>query len=302
MIDVAIIGGGPAALGAALYAARSSLSVTVFEKKFVGGQAATTHAVDNYLGFSDSPTGPDLIEKMREHVSKFDVKFKYSAVKELELEGDLKKIKTAKAEFEAKTVILASGATARPLGIEDEERFKGCGVSYCATCDGMFFKNKDVAVVGGGDTAVGDALYLARICRKVWLIHRRDEFRAAASEVEKLRGLENVELVTKATVKSLCGNGCLSSIVIDAENGERKIDVSALFVAVGTIPETSLVAGCIALDENGFVITDEEMRTNIKGVYAAGDIRRKPLRQIITAVSDGAVAASSAAKYIAAQG
>lgn len=298
MIDVAIIGGGPAALGAALYAARCSLSVTVFEKKFVGGQVLSAHKVDNCLGFSDSPSGADLAAKMREHVSKFDVKFKYSAVKELELNGGIKKIKTAKDEFEARTVILASGALPRPLGVPGEERFKGLGVSYCAACDGMFFKGKDAAVVGGGDTAAGDALYLAPICRKVYLIHRRDEFRAAASELEKLRRLENVEFITKASVKALCGEEHLSSAVLNTESGEREIDISALFVAVGTIPETKLFSNCITLDENGFVITDCEMRTNIDGVFAAGDIRRKPLRQIITAVSDGAVAASGAAKYI----
>lgn len=298
MTDVAIIGGGPAALGAALYAARSALSVTVFEKKSVGGQVSSTHAVDNYLGFSDSPSGADLAAKMQEHISKFDVKFTYSAVKEVELEGSVKKIKTAKAEFEAKTVILATGAVPRPLGVPGEERFKGLGVSYCAACDGMFFKGKDAAVVGGGDTAVGDALCLAPICKKVYLIHRRDEFRAAAAEVKKLRVLENVEFITKASVKSLRGEEHLSSAVLNTENGEREIDISALFVAVGTIPETKLFSNCIALDENGFVITDGEMRTNINGVFAAGDIRRKPLRQIITAVSDGAVAASSAAKYI----
>lgn len=297
-MDIAIIGGGPAALGAALYAARSGLSVTVFEKKFVGGQISTTHAIDNYLGFDYSPSGPDLIAKMQEHVSKFDVKFKYSAVKELELIGDVKKIKTAKAEFTAKAVIIATGAAPRQLGIADEERFKGLGVSYCATCDGMFFKDKDVAVVGGGDTAVGDALYLAQLCRKVYIIHRRSEFRAAAIDVEKLRKLENVEFVTDSVVTALSGENVLSAAVLSTPNGERTINISGLFVAVGTVPETSLIKDVVTLDENGFVITDDEMQTNIKGVYAVGDIRKKPLRQVIMAVADGAVAATSAAKYI----
>lgn len=298
MIDTAIIGGGPAALGAALYAARSGLSTVVFEEKFLGGQVLSSHAVDNYLGFSSSPSGEELILKMKEHVSKFDVKFKYSSVKALGLSGEVKKIITSKASFEAKTVILACGASPRPLGIESEKTFVGSGVSYCATCDGMFFKGKDVAVVGGGDTAAGDALYLSPICRKVYLVHRRGFFRASQLDMERLRALPNVEFITNASVKALKGGESLTSAVLDTKDGEREIDISALFVAVGTVPNTSLFKNCVALDENGFVITDEAMKTNIAGVFAAGDIRKKPLRQIITAASDGAVAASSAAEYV----
>ena len=298
MTDVAIIGGGPAALGSALYAARSGLSVTVFEKKFIGGQAATTHAVDNYLGFSSSPSGPDLIEMMQNHVSKFPVEFKYSAVKSLELSGDIKIINTKKSSFEAKSVILAMGASPRSLGLPEEERFRGSGISYCATCDGMFFKGKDVAVVGGGDTAVGDALYLSDLANKVYLIHRRDEFRASPLSVERLRALPNVELVTDAVVTELDGEGALSSVTVSARGDKRKIEVSALFVAVGIVPASDLVNGALRLDDSGFIITDEKMATNIPGVFAAGDIRQKPLRQIVTAVSDGAVAATAAAEYI----
>lgn len=292
MIDVAIIGSGPAGLGAALYAARSGLTVTIFEKQFIGGQAAVTNEVDNYLGFADTPSGAELTEKMREHVSKFPVTFKLSAVKRLELDGAVKKIYTSKAEFEAKNVILAMGASPRPLGAADEERLRGRGVSYCATCDGMFFKGKCVAVVGGGDTAVHDALYLSPLCEKVYLIHRRDEFRAAKMNVDRVRALPNVEIVTPATVKELKGDASLSSVVLNTSDGEREIAVSGLFVAVGTIPQTELVPPSVTT-ENGFIITDENMRTNIDGVYAVGDIRKKSLRQIITAVADGAVAAQS---------
>ncbi len=292
MIDVAIIGSGPAGLGAALYAARAGLDVTVFEKQFVGGQAAVTNEVDNYLGFADSPSGAELTEKMRAHVSKFPVKFKLRAVKKMELDGAVKKIYTSKAEFEAKNVILAMGASPRPLGIAGEDRLRGRGVSYCATCDGMFFKGKSVAVVGGGDTAVHDALYLSPLCEKVYLIHRRDEFRAAKINVDRVRALPNVEIVTPATVKELKGDTALSSVILNTSDGEREIAVNGLFVAVGTIPQTELVPSNIAM-ENGFIITDENMRTNIDGVYAVGDIRKKPLRQIITAVADGAVAAQS---------
>jgi thioredoxin reductase (NADPH) len=297
-MDVAVIGGGPAALSAALYAARSSLSVTIFEEKFVGGQIASSHAVDNYLGFGDSPSGSELSSKMLDHVSKFDVNFKYSKVTELSLDGKLKKIKTAKGEFEAKSVIIATGASPRELGVDNERKFVGSGVSYCAACDGMFFKGRDAAVVGGGDTAVGDALYLSAICKKVYLIHRRDEFRASAASLEKLRRCENVEFITNATVSSLFGDSHITGIEVSLPDGKRRIDVSALFVAVGTIPNNTLFKNVLKLDENGFVITDEDMRTSVSGVFAAGDIRKKSLRQVITAVSDGAIAATSAAEYI----
>lgn len=298
MIDVAIIGGGPAALGSALYAARSGLKAVIFEKKFVGGQAATTHEVDNYLGFSSSPSGPDLIEEMRRHVSKFPVDFKLSAVKRLDLTGSVKKIYTRKEEFEAKSVILAMGASPRPLGAEGEARLRGSGVSYCATCDGAFFKDKAAAVVGGGDTAVGDALYLSALCSKVYLIHRRNEFRASQLLVSNLKELPNVEIITPAVVTELIGENSLSAVKVSVGESERTLEVAALFVAVGTVPETDIVKDTVALDDGGFIITDEKMATNIPGVFAAGDIRKKPLRQIITAVSDGAVAASSAAEYI----
>ena len=187
VIDVAIIGGGPAALGAALYAARSGVSCTIFEKKFVGGQAGTTYEIDNYLGFDNAPSGGELTEKMQQHVSKFDVNFRFNAVKELVLEGDVKKIITAKREFEAKTVILAMGASPALLGVDGEEEFTGKGISYCATCDGMFFKDKTVCVAGGGNTAVEDALYLSPIAKKVYIIHRRSEFRASPMLVERLK-------------------------------------------------------------------------------------------------------------------
>jgi len=298
MIDLAIIGGGPAALGAALYAARGGLSVTVFEKMFVGGQAATTHAVDNYLGFSDSPSGEELAARMRAHAEKFPVTFKMTTVKRLELSGEVKKIYTRKEEYEAKSVILAMGASPRPLGIERESSLRGSGVSYCATCDGMFYKGKRVAVVGGGDTAFSDALYLSSLADEVTLIHRRDTFRAANADVEALKKKENVKLVTNAVITELLGENTLSGLKIKRGGSEETIDVSALFVAVGSMPETELVRDFITLDESGYIVTDEEMRTSLQGVFAAGDIRKKPLRQIITAVSDGAIAAESAIKYL----
>ncbi len=297
MIDVAIIGGGPAALGAALYAARSGMSVTIFEKKFVGGQASTTYEIDNYLGFTTSPSGSELTEKMTEHVSGFGVKFRYNEVKELVLDGDIKKIITAKKEFEAKTVILAMGATPALLAVPGENELTGKGVSYCATCDGMFFKDKTVCVVGGGNTAVEDAIYLSPLAKKVYIIHRRDEFRASLLLVERLKGFDNVEFVMESRVTKINGDDCVESVTVDTKGDIYDIKTDALFVAVGTIPASDLIGNTITT-HNGFIITDETMATNIPGVFAAGDIRKKVLRQVITAVADGAVAGEEAAKYV----
>lgn len=297
MIDVAIIGGGPAALGAALYAARSGMDVTIFEKKFVGGQASTTYEIDNYLGFTDAPSGSTLTEKMTEHVTKFGVKFRYNGVKELDLSGDVKKIITSKREFEAKTVILAMGATPALLGAEGEKELSGRGVSYCATCDGMFFKDKIASVVGGGNTAVEDALYLSPIAKRVYIIHRRDEFRASPLLVERLKECENVEFVMESRITKIDGDDSVKSITVETGGTSREIETDALFVAVGTTPASELIIDKVNC-ENGFVITDETMATNIPGVFAAGDIRKKPLRQVITAVSDGAIAGEEAAKYV----
>ncbi len=295
MIDVAIIGGGPAALGAALYAARSGMSVTVFEKKFAGGQAATTYEIDNYLGFTSSPSGSELAEKMTEHVLNFGVNFKYSEVKELKLSNCVKEIITSRKTFEAKSVILAMGATPALLSVPGEKEFSGRGVSYCATCDGMFFKGKTVTVIGGGNTAVEDALYLSPIAQKVYIVHRRDAFRASPILVERLKKCENVEFVMESRVTEIKGNDKVSSVVIDSSS--REIETDGVFVAIGTTPSVDLVKDII-VNENGFIITDETMKTNIDGVFAAGDIRKKPLRQVITAVSDGAVAGEEAARYV----
>lgn len=299
MIDVAIIGGGPAALGAALYVARSGKSCTIFEKKFVGGQASTTYEIDNYLGFADAPSGSALTEKMTEHVSKFDVKFRYNAVKELVLDGDVKKVITAKKEFEAKSIILAMGASPALLNVPGEAEFTGKGVSYCATCDGMFFKDKVVCVVGGGNTAVEDALYLSPIAKKVYIIHRRNEFRASPLLTEHLKQMENVEPVMESRVTRIKGTDTVDSITVLNNSGEEScIETDALFVAVGTTPANELISGKVKCDDKGFVITDEDMKTSVAGVFAAGDIRKKSLRQVITAVADGAIAGEEAAKYV----
>lgn len=297
MIDVAIIGGGPAALGAALYAARSGLSVTVFEKKFIGGQASTTYEIDNYLGFSDNPSGSDLCAKMHEHVSSFSVTFRYNEVKELHLDGDIKKIVTSKKEFTAKSVILAMGATPAHLSIPGESEFSGKGVSYCATCDGNFFKDKTVCVVGGGNTAVEDAIYLSRLASKVYIIHRRDTFRASLHLMDKLSQCSNVEIITESRVTKINGDSFVTSVTVEKGGESFSLQTDAVFVAVGITAQTSLVKDLLPLDQ-GFIVTDETMATSVSGVFAAGDIRKKPLRQVITAVSDGAIAGEEAAKYV----
>lgn len=298
VIDVAIIGGGPAALGAALYASRSGASCTIFEKKFVGGQASLTYEIDNYLGFSASPTGSELIEKMQEHVSKFDVKFRFNDVKELDLTSPVKKIITAKKEFEAHTVIIATGCTPASLSVEGEKEFAGNGVSYCATCDGMFFKDKTVCVAGGGNTAVEDAIYLSPIAKKVYIIHRRNEFRASASLVDKLKKCENVEFVLESNVVKISGEETVTGVIVSSKGEERIIPADGIFIAVGINPSNQLISSKLKCNENGFIITDDKMATDIPGVFAAGDIREKPLRQVITAVSDGCIAGEEAAKYV----
>ncbi len=299
MIDVAIIGGGPAAIGAAIYAARSGMECTVFEKKFVGGQASTTYEIDNYPGFPNAPSGEELAGKMQEHAAKFNVKFRYNNVVELDLSGDVKIIKTAKKEFEAKSVIIATGASPAKLNVLGESEFSGRGVSYCATCDGMFFKDKTVCVAGGGNTAVEDAIYLAPIAKKVYIIHRRDEFRASPLLVERLKKFENVEFVLKANVSEIKGSDKVNEITVTYTDGTlREIETDALFVAVGIIPQNDLIKDKLNCDEKGFIITDEDMKTNLQGVFAAGDIRHKSLRQVITAVSDGAIAGEEASKYV----
>lgn len=284
-------------MGAALYALRSGLSVTIFEKKFVGGQASQTYEIDNYLGFFENPSGSELCEKMQEHVTRIGAKFRYSEVKSLSLSGNVKKIVTSKKVFEAKSVILAMGAKPAHLSVPGETEFFGKGVSYCATCDGNFFRDKTVCVVGGGNSAAEDAIYLSRLAKKVYLIHRRDSFRASFQIIEKLSECENVEFLLESRVKSINGTDRVTSVTVESSDCVREVKSDGVFVAVGTTPQSELVESSLTL-ENGFVVTDENMATEIEGVFAAGDIRKKNLRQVITAVSDGAIAGEEAAKYV----
>ena len=298
--DIAIIGGGPAGLTAGLYAARGGASVTLYEELFPGGQIAKTPLVENYPGFPDGVVGYEVGSLLQKQAEKFGLKVEYAGATGLILEENPKRILLSDREDTAKAVILCMGAHARSLGIPCEEALVGAGVSYCATCDGAFFKEKAVAVVGGGDTAISDALYLARFCTSVTVVHRRDEFRAAAVLVEKAKQVPNIHFALSSVPVNLIGECCVQGLeIMDLKTtAQRVLPVSGVFVAVGITPQSALVKGVVNMNEGGSILTDELMKTNIPGVYAAGDIRNTPLRQVITACADGAVAATSALEFI----
>lgn len=300
MYDVIVIGGGPGGYAAALYAARASLSVLVLEKFSPGGQMATTDLVENYPGFADGINGFELGMQMKRGAERFGVKTRLAEVTGVELAQKPKRVHTSKETFEAKSVILATGAFPRELGLENEERLRGRGVSYCATCDGMFYKGKTVVVVGGGDTAVADAIFLAKICKKVYLVHRREELRAAAIYRDILEKTENVEFIWNARVAAIRADQAVTGVsVTDCKSGlVREVACDGVFVAIGNVPNTALVKGQVELDEAGYVAADETTKTSVPGVFAVGDVRKKPLRQIVTAVADGAVASKFAEEYI----
>jgi thioredoxin reductase (NADPH) len=296
MLDVLIIGSGPAGLSAAVYAKRANLDVLVAEKEYYGtGQIAESSRVDNYLGFA-GVSGYDLGEKFREHAESLGVEFKEGKAEKFEFVDNVWRVSFGQGdEITAKAVIYAAGAVHRQLGIAGGREFANKGVSYCATCDGAFFKGKTVAVIGGGDTALDDALYLADVCGKVYLVHRRDEFRGAAKTVALLRKKDQVEFVLNAKPDAVLGTDKVEALRL--EDG-RSLDVDGVFVAVGMSPVTEVVKGVVELDGNGYVVADETGETSAKGFFAAGDVRTKMLRQVVTAVADGGNAAVLAEKYI----
>ncbi len=301
MYDLIIIGSGPAGLGAAVYGKRAGLNLLVIEKNpMSGGQVLTTYEVDNYLGLPGI-NGFDMGVKFREHADKMGAEFKEAEVLSIEDKGDVKLVHTTEGDFEAKSLILAMGAHHAHLGVPGEEELAGMGVSYCATCDGAFFKNRTVAVVGGGDVAVEDAIFLARACEKVYLIHRRDSLRAAMILQDSLKTLPNVEILYSHTVSAIQGEDMVENLVIkDVKTGEeRDLAVNGVFIAVGIHPDTEICSKLVSCDESGYVLAGEDTATSVAGIYAAGDIRKKPLRQIITAVADGANAASAAGSFLA---
>lgn len=300
MYDLLIIGSGPAGLGAAIYGVRAGLNLAVIDRSSIsGGQVLTTYEVDNYLGMPGI-SGSDISERFREHADKLGVSFLTADVESVEDLGEKKIIHTDEGDFEAKTVILATGATHAMLGVEGEMKLAGMGVSYCATCDGAFFRGRTVAVVGGGDVAVEDAIFLAGICKKVYLIHRRDELRAADSLQKKLMSLPNVEMLWNSEVSKIQGEDMVESLVLhqNQTQEERILEVNGVFIAVGILPNTEKFQGLADMDEKGYILADEGCVTSAPGIFAAGDIRKKALRQIITAVADGANAVNSVQSYL----
>lgn len=300
MYDLIIIGAGPAGMSAAVYAARAELNFIVIEGSMMqGGQVLTTYDVDNYLGLPRIG-GFDMGTKFAEHAKKLGAEFVTENVIAMDARGEVKTVTTDKNTYETRTIIIATGAVHKKAGIPGEEEFTGRGVSYCATCDGAFFRNKVTAVVGGGDVAVEDALYLTRMCSKVYLIHRRDEFRAAKSLVNKARESEKIEFVLDSVVDRIEGENKVGSITVRNKKDDtvKTLAVDGVFFAVGMQPVTAFIDDGIERNEAGYIVAGEDCATNVPGVFAAGDIRTKQLRQIITAAADGANAVTSVEKYI----
>lgn len=305
LYDVIVIGGGPAGLSAALYAGRARLSTLVIEKKKEGGQIALTSEVENYPGCVDGESGPSLIDRMHKQVLHFGADVIYDEIESVVLEGSIKQLKGKKDLYKAKAVIIATGASPRPIGCPGEKEFTGKGVSYCATCDGSFFEDFDIYVVGGGDTAVEEAMYLTKFGRSVTIIHRRDELRAAKSIQDKAFKNPKIKFMWDTVVKELRGDGILNTMVVENVKTGEQTTIEAdeedmtfgVFGFIGYVPKTDIFKDILTLDR-GYIVTDENMKTNIDGVFAAGDVRVKSLRQVVTAAADGAIAAVQAEKYI----
>lgn len=300
MYDIGIIGGGTAGMTAAIYGQRAGKKTIILEGGVFGGQITASPNVENYPGIA-SVSGSEFSMNLLDQAVKLGAETAMELVTGIRGEGGAKIIETSGKEYPCRSVILATGVTHRHLGIPNEERLTGAGVSYCATCDGMFFRGKDVAVAGGGSTALQDAEFLANYCRKVYLIHRRDEFRGEDSIVKRLEGRENVEFILSSTVKEIIGSDAVEGLIVNSKKtGEDfQLDVSGLFIAVGQIPKNEVFAEVVKLDSDGFILAAEDCMTSCPGIFAAGDCRTKEVRQLTTAAADGAVAALAACRYIA---
>lgn len=298
--DVLIIGSGPAGMTAAIYGKRAGLSVAVLEGNYInGGQILNTYEVDNYPGLPGI-SGLDLADKFKEHAASHGAEFLRGKAESVSLEGNTKVVHTRKEDFRCRTLVIASGAVHRKLGVPGEETLNGMGVSYCATCDGAFFRDKTVAVVGGGDVAVEDAIFLARGCRKVYVIHRRDQLRAAKTLQDSLFATEGVEMYWNGVVTRIDGENKVQRITVEnTKTGEsQELEVDGVFIAVGITPDTGFVKDFVELDPQGYIIAGEDGKTSVPGVFAAGDVRTKQLRQVITAAADGANCITSAEEYL----
>lgn len=302
--DMIVVGGGPGGYTAALYAARAGLDTVVLEKLSAGGQMALTMQIDNYPGFEDGVDGFTLGEKMQAGAERFGVKTELVEVLSMDLTEPVKKIETDDGDFYGHTVVICTGANPRKLGVDNEQSLIGRGVNYCAACDGMFYKGKTVAVIGGGNTAVADAMILSRIAEKVFIVHRRDALRATKIYHEALEKTENVEFIWDSVVTELLHEDKLNGIRIKnvKTDEESVVECDGVFVSVGRVPVTELVKEVLELDKSGYIVADESTRTNVPGVFAVGDVRTKALRQVVTAVADGAVAAHYAEEYLAVKG
>ena len=289
MYEVLVIGAGPAGMTAAIYAARAGYKTAILEHGVPGGQAATTDMIENYPGFPEGISGPELMMKFFEQTQTFGVEMVYEQVQSLDLTGDVKKVITDKQTLEAKAVVIASGAKPRTLGVANEGRLRGRGVSYCATCDGFFFRDQPVAVVGGGDTAVEEAMYLTKMCSSVTLIHRRDELRANKLAQSRAMANEKLTIIYDTVVDEIIGEDKVTQLKLRNKKTDEvsTLDVNGAFIFVGYLPNASFLPAELEVNEQGYIITNEEMATNIPGVFAVGDVRQKKLRQVTTAVGDG---------------
>lgn len=298
--DVLIIGGGPAGYTAALYAARAGLKTLLLEKLSAGGQMALTDIIDNYPGFDEGIEGFALGMKMQSGAQRFGAQTEYDEVISVDFGGEIKKVNAAFGNYLAKTVIISTGASPKELGLPKEQEFLGRGVHYCAHCDGNFYKDKTVILVGGGNSAAADALHLSRLAKKVYLVHRRDNLRATKIYHEPLQKAENIEFLWNSRLQDLCGDIKITSAKVQnlITNQTQEINCDGVFISIGRKPATEFLQGVLALDDQGYIIADETTKTNIEGVYAVGDVRTKALRQVVTAVADGAVAAHYAESYI----
>ncbi len=302
MYDIVIIGGGAAGMSAAMYALRGGMKTLLFEKLATGGQAAKTYEIDNYPGFANAPSGPELMQQFKEHAEKFGIEIRTEAVREIiDIDKAVKTVKTRKGEYEARTIIIATGASPKKLGVSGETEFTGAGVSYCATCDGAFFKDLDTVVIGGGNTAMEDALYLSRFCKSVAILNRSEKFRASKVLLDKVIADPKITVYKNTIAESFSGTQKLEAVNIkNTATGETGIiSAAGVIIAIGITPDNALAQKHgLELCPRGFIKTDMYLKTSVDGIYAAGDCRLSPLRQVVTAAADGAIAATSAINYL----